>query len=211
MDKLYFGQCWTSNSLQISDSRWWSEFCSLKSSTALFKYIPYIFLPSDWAREESCSLFESAYKFLNYHYKSRKAPEGWEGSQKFAKVSPELSGYFRDSSKRSSYKLHVVWQVENLAGGVCVYHSKYLIIINKSLKLMVSLNHLQGCSFKHILYNTWSPECMCVELQIDVVTSVVQLTLFLIQIIACTTGTMPHERNSCNCHNKNNLTDCFFL
>lgn len=92
-----------------------------------------------------------------------------------------------------------------------VYHNKYLIIINKSLKLMVSLKHLQGFSFKHIFYNTWSPECLCVELQMNVVASGAQLMLFLIQIIACTTGSMPHERNYCNCHNKNNLTDCFFF
>lgn len=103
-----------------------------------------------------------------------------------------------------------VWQVENLAGGVCIYHSEYLIIMNKSLKLMVCLNPLQGCSFKHILYNTWSPECMCVELQINVVPSVVQLMLFLIQTKACTTGNMSHERSYCNFHNKNNLTCCLF-
>lgn len=45
----------------------------------------------------------------------------------------------------------------------------------------------------------------------NAVASIVQLMLFLIQIIACTTGSMPRERNYCNCHNKNNLTDCLFF
>lgn len=52
---------------------------------------------------------------------------------------------------------------------------------------------------------------MCVELQMNVIASVDQLMLFLIQIIACTNGSMPHERDYYNCHNKNSLTDHFFI
>lgn len=76
---------------------------------------------------------------------------------------------------------------------------------------MVSLNHLQDCSFKDTLYNTLHPECTCVELQMNIAASLDQLALFLIHIISCTTGSMPHEINYCNCHNKSNLTDHFIF
>lgn len=41
--------------------------------------------------------------------------------------------------------------------------------------------------------------------------SVDQLMLFLIQIIACTNGSMLHEKDYYNCHNKNSLIDHFFF
>lgn len=72
---------------------------------------------------------------------------------------------------------------------------------------MVSLNHLQSCGFKGTLYNTRNPECVYVELQMNIAASVDWL-MFLIQIIACTTGSIPHY---CDCHNKNNLTGHFFF
>lgn len=83
MDKLYFGQCWTSNSLQISNSRWRRGFCSKKFQLHYLNTFHKFFSPASGEGRRGAIAVVSlrvVRNLINYHYNYRKEAEGWGGS-----------------------------------------------------------------------------------------------------------------------------------